>query len=73
MSIGMTRLINRSWIRIAVMFLAVMAISTLILWAQATGSLSGRVTDTSGAAVPGAKVTVRNLETGATQIGRAHV
>jgi len=28
------------------------------LFAQATGSISGTVTDTSGAAVPGAKVTI---------------
>ena len=36
--------------------------------AQVTASVSGRVEDASGAAVPGTTVTVRNLETGATRV-----
>src|SRR5690242_253859 len=38
-----------------------------MIWAQATSSVSGRAADSSGAAIPGAKVTVRNLETGSTR------
>src|SRR5512143_3443101 len=36
-------------------------------WAQVTGILSGRVMDATEAAVPGATVTVKSLETGATR------
>ena len=48
----------------------------------ATSSLSGTVTDASGAVVPGANVVVKRMDTGITseaitngegQIGRAHV
>jgi len=36
-------------------------------WAQVTAAISGKVEDASGAAVAGAKVTVKSLETGATR------
>ena len=36
-------------------------------WSQVTAAISGRVEDSSGAAVGGATVTVRSLETGATR------
>jgi hypothetical protein len=36
-------------------------------WAQVTGVLSGRVVDASEAAVPGATITVKSIETGATR------
>ena len=32
-------------------------------WAQVTASISGRVEDSSGAAIPGATVTASNVET----------
>ena len=37
------------------------------IWGQVTASISGKVADPSGAAVPGATVTVTSLETGATR------
>jgi len=49
---------------LAVLVGLVFAVTT---WAQATASLSGRVTDSSGAAIPGAKITVISTETGATR------
>ena len=36
-------------------------------WAQVTATVSGKVEDASGAAVGGATVTVKSLETGATR------
>jgi hypothetical protein len=54
-------------------FLRLLVAVSLILcsaaaaWAQVSAVLSGAVTDQSGAAVPGAEVTARNVETGATR------
>ena len=42
-------------------------LGALVLWAQVTASISGRVEDATGAGVGGATVTVKNLETGATR------
>src|SRR6476619_3126171 len=36
-------------------------------WAQVTGVLSGRVVDATDAGIPGATVTVKSLETGASR------
>ena len=36
--------------------------------AQATATISGRAMDASGAAIPGASITVKDLETGATRV-----
>ena len=46
-----------------------MAIGLLLLcsvcsWAQSTGSVTGVITDESGAVIPGATVTVTNTQTG---------
>jgi hypothetical protein len=35
-----------------------------VAWGQVTASIAGKVEDPSGASVPGATVTVKNLETG---------
>ncbi|HEX8764661.1 MAG TPA: carboxypeptidase-like regulatory domain-containing protein, partial [Candidatus Acidoferrum sp.] len=60
------RLITRGF----VVLLVALFPSSLGLFAQSTtdGAIGGTVTDTSGAAVPGAKVTVKNLGTNAEKI-----
>ena len=51
------------------LFIALFFIGTLVAHAQIVGgSISGQVRDSSGASVPGATVTVRQIETGATRI-----
>lgn len=52
-----------------ILFLFLLCSMTAGLWAQGqgTGTIEGLVTDTSGAVMPGVKVTVRNLGTNATR------
>lgn len=56
---------ERIWSRL--LALAYFSLGCLVPWssAQMSASISGTVTDQSGAAVPGARVTVKNLDTGA--------
>ncbi len=61
------RLFIRSWVRVAIACAAVVAMSLALGTARAQtfrGTILGTVTDASGATVAGAKVTVRNLDTG---------
>ena len=52
--------------------ICILGLSTLTLLGQTiTGSITGTVTDSSGAVIGGARVTATNLGTG--EIGRAHV
>jgi hypothetical protein len=44
-----------------------LALASPLVFGQVTASLSGRVTDPSGASVPQASITVKSLETGATR------
>src|ERR1700683_1701084 len=39
----------------------------LPIWAQATGTIGGTVTDPTGAVIPGAKITAKRVETGVSQ------
>ena len=47
--------------------LFLMVLSSIGAWAQYTSGIEGTVSDTSGAVVPGATVTIKNEETGAPQ------
>lgn len=57
----------RYWIRLTMVFAALLAIAVLPVTVRAQtfrGTILGTVTDTSGASVVGAKVTVHNVDTG---------
>jgi Carboxypeptidase regulatory-like domain len=57
---------KKYWSAVSLITLALMVVSTPVLRAQSTnsGDISGTVTDNTGAAVPGATVTVLNVDTG---------
>jgi hypothetical protein len=59
-------MLNKMFRRAAIAGLLTLAAASF-LYGQATGSISGTVTDVSGAAVPGAKVTVTAPATGASR------
>ncbi len=59
---------NRDVLSIALVFCILSLAATGTLYGQAaTAAISGRVTDSSGAAVPGALLTIKNAATSATQ------
>jgi type 1 fimbria pilin len=48
---------------ISVLMLALLLVAAVPVWAQTvTGSIAGTVTDPSGAVVPGAKITITDVE-----------
>lgn len=59
-------MLSKTFLR-AVLVCALMFSAAVFLFGQATGSISGTVTDASGSAVPGAKVTVTVPTTGASR------
>src|SRR5438067_1699251 len=59
-SIGIRRLI-------AGLFLTLLALAPVAMWAQGEASISGVVADMTGAVIAGATVKVQNVETGATR------
>src|SRR5712692_4189549 len=58
---------RRLWLLSLWLGILVLVASAGSAWAQVAASISGRVEDPSGAAVPAATVTVRNVETGLTR------
>src|SRR5919198_2408872 len=62
----MTKVGTSGLVRFALAGLVLVACS-ICGWAQVTGTISGTVEDATGAAIGGANVTVKNVETGATR------
>jgi Carboxypeptidase regulatory-like domain len=60
-------MIPRRVMLFACVFLVLMAVGSVTAWAQFTSGIEGTVSDPTGAVVPGATVTIKNEETGASQ------
>src|ERR1043165_3320034 len=60
-------MIDRSLRRIALTLVALLLLPTIVFAQSAGSTLSGRITDPSGAAVPGVTVTAANTQTGTTR------
>jgi hypothetical protein len=58
------RLLLRDWLTLGLLIAILAAMSAAPLWAQSFGSISGAVTDSSGANVPGAAITATQVKTG---------
>ncbi|MGC2418287.1 MAG: carboxypeptidase-like regulatory domain-containing protein, partial [Candidatus Acidiferrales bacterium] len=54
----------RTWARIAVVVCCLLAARNSVFAQVGTGSISGTVTDSSGAIVAGASISVKNTQTG---------
>jgi hypothetical protein len=52
---------------VSVMVVMILAMNCAVAWSQSTAQISGRVTDQSGAVMPGVEVTVTQTATGATR------
>src|SRR5258708_28639216 len=62
-----SKLRRESMLRSPIVVIAVIALCSSAVAQNANGILDGRITDSSGASVPGAKVTVENQGTGTSQ------
>src|SRR5258708_20400454 len=62
-----SKLRRESMLRSPIVVIAAIALCTSALSQNANGILDGRITDSSGASIPGAKVTVENQGTAASQ------
>ena len=60
-------MIPRRVMLFACVFLVLIVLSSATAWAQFTSGIEGTVSDPTGAVVPGATVTIKNEETGASQ------
>jgi hypothetical protein len=65
--------VNRSTALLGIALLCLFAVSTLQLYGQSasTGTVSGVITDKSGAAIPDATITLTHLETGGTRTSKS--
>lgn len=68
MNMGTTRDSQKGFVRAALYSMACLLICAGNAFAQGSASISGRAVDSSAAAIPSAKVTVRNTETGETRM-----